>query len=110
MGNLPIVTGYILRVFLGAILALIIGYLNVTGTPAAGLAASPLLLSLVAGFATDAVLSLLDRIALAITHDRNKREKAAGCGGAVSSARWGEVKLAEVGFSIAEAMVWRLIY
>jgi hypothetical protein len=75
MGNLPIVTGYILRVFLGAILGLIIGYVNVTGTPAAGLAASPLLLSLVAGFATDAVLSLLDRIALAISYDRNVNEK-----------------------------------
>ncbi|MDI2077402.1 hypothetical protein [Bradyrhizobium sp. Mp27] len=71
MGNLPVVTGYILRVFLGVILGLIIGYVNVTGTPAAGLAASPLLLSLVAGFATDAVLSLLDRIALAISYDRN---------------------------------------
>jgi hypothetical protein len=75
MGNLPIVAGYILRVFLGAILGLIIGYVNVTSTPAAGLAASPLLLSLVAGFATDAVLSLLDRIALAISYDRNVNAK-----------------------------------
>jgi hypothetical protein len=76
MGNLPIVTGYFLRVFLGAILGLIIGYVNVTGTPAVGLAASPLLLSLVAGFATDAVLSLLDRIALAISYDRMNAKNA----------------------------------
>ncbi|QRM35418.1 hypothetical protein [Microvirga sp. VF16] len=79
MGDLPIVTGYVLRVFLGAIFGLIIGYVNISGTPAAGLAASPLLLSLVAGFATDAVISLLDRIALAVSYvpDRleNSRER-----------------------------------
>lgn len=78
MGNLPVVTGYILRVFLGAIFGLIIGYVNFAGTPAAGLAASPLLLSLVAGFATDAVISLLDRIALAISYDRNPMQLGRG--------------------------------
>ncbi len=78
MGQLPIVIGYILRIFLGAIFGLIIGYINVGSTPAAGLAASPLLLSLVAGFATDAVISLLDRIALAISYDRSRMEKRKG--------------------------------
>ncbi|MGR9276129.1 hypothetical protein ACU8KI_16115 [Rhizobium leguminosarum] len=69
MGRLPIVTGYVLRVLLGAIFGLIIGYVNF-GTAGSSLAASPLLFSLVAGFSTDAVVSLLDRIAYAITYER----------------------------------------
>jgi hypothetical protein len=75
MGSLPIVTGYILRVFLGAIFGLIIGYVNLGATPAASLAASPLLFSLIAGFSTDAVISLLDRIAYAITYERKPDDR-----------------------------------
>jgi uncharacterized membrane protein len=92
MGNLPIVVGYILRIFLGAIFGLIIGYVNVGGAPTAGLAASPLLLSLVAGFSTDAVISLLERIALAFDYDRdNRAEKILK----EESGRQAEQKLAE---------------
>lgn len=69
MGDLSMVLGYILRLFLGAIFGLIIGYVNIAGMTVSGLSASPLLLSLVAGFATDAVISLLDRIALAFSYD-----------------------------------------
>lgn len=77
MASLPIVTGYILRVLLGAIFGLIIGYVNFGATPVASLAASPLLFSLVAGFSTDAVISLLDRIAYAITYERKVDDRRA---------------------------------
>jgi hypothetical protein len=69
-----IVIGYYLRLFLGAIFGLIIGYVNIASTAAAGLAASPLLLSLVAGFSTDAVMSILDRIAAAMSYDKSRMD------------------------------------
>jgi hypothetical protein len=72
MEDFRIVVGYVLRLFLGAIFGLIIGYVNISSTAAAGLAASPLLLSLVAGFSTDAVISILDRVAAALSYDKSR--------------------------------------
>jgi hypothetical protein len=66
--NIGIVLGYYLRACLGGILGLIIGYVNIPTIPS-GISATPLLLSLVAGFSVDAVISILERIASALKYE-----------------------------------------
>ena len=67
------VTSYYLRVALGGICGMVIGYFNISsGAASAGSAAiatSPLVFSLVAGFSVDSVISVLERIAMAIRYD-----------------------------------------
>lgn len=71
--DLRTVLGYYVRTALGAICGLIIGYFNIgfgNGVSQnAVISTSPLLLSLVAGFSVDSVLSILERLAFALRYE-----------------------------------------
>jgi hypothetical protein len=73
--NLRDVLGYYLRIALGGICGMIIGYFNIASVSSAStslaVSASPLILSLVAGFSVDSVISVLERIALAIRYEND---------------------------------------
>ncbi|KHT54455.1 hypothetical protein RJ41_08055 [Alteromonas marina] len=64
---------YWLRSCLGAISGLIIGYVSVPISP--DVTASPLFLSLVAGFSVDAVISILKRISSTLTYENSIEPK-----------------------------------
>jgi hypothetical protein len=72
--SLIAVLGYYLRICLGGICGMVIGYINVP-TAVQTLSASPLIFSLVAGFSVDAVISILERIATAIRYEEDKSSK-----------------------------------
>ena len=61
------VSGDYLRVGLGGICGMLIGYVN--PATASGVSVSPLLFSLVAGFSIDTVLSILEKISAALRYD-----------------------------------------
>jgi len=64
---------YWLRACLGAISGLIIGYVSIPVKP--DISASPLFLSLVAGFSVDAVISILNRISSSLTYENTIEPK-----------------------------------
>lgn len=74
---------YYLRSCLGAICGMLIGYLNIgtQNSSISGISVSPLLFSLVAGFSTGTVISILERISNSLSYDNTmkspSRERAA---------------------------------